>query len=217
MPLVYKKSIDKGSFFGVWDITESYMELVSELSLSDEEFKILNGFKSESRKKQWLSYRVLIKQLVNLDMFFKMTYDEHGKPFLLKPDYHLSVSHSGNYSAVILSKNCFVGIDIENVHPKIKKIVSKFLNEKELKNIKLSERSDDLEKIYVYWCAKEALYKLYGKKNVSLREHIHINPFSYKETGNINGEIISKQFSLHYKLQYFKINNYMLSYLIKKK
>jgi len=217
MPLIYKKSIDKESFLGVWDITESYMDLISELSLSDEEFNILNSFKSESRKKQWLSYRVLIKHLVNLDMFFEMTYDEHGKPFLLKPDYQLSVSHSNNYSAVILSKKSFVGIDIEKIHPKIKKITSKFLNKKELKNINISKDNVDLEKIYAYWCSKEALYKLYGKKNVSLRKHIHINPFIYNETGNLSGEIISEQFSLYYKLHYFKIKEYMLSYLIKNK
>jgi 4'-phosphopantetheinyl transferase len=215
MPLIYKKSIDKDSFFGVWEITENYMDLLSGLSLNNSEFDILNSFKSENRKIQWLSYRVLIKELVNLDVFFEMTYDEHGKPYLLNPNYELSVSHSGNYSAVILSKRFHAGIDIEKIDPKIYSVISKFLNEKEQKNLDSGESA--LEKIYVYWCAKEALYKLYGKKNVSLKEHIHINSFDYSKEGEVQGEIISESFSLNYRIQYFKLNNYMLCYLLKEK
>ena len=139
MPLIYKKSIDKDSFFGVWEITEKYMDLLSGLSLNNEEFDILNSFKSENRKIQWLSYRVLIKELINLDVFFEMMYDEHGKPYLLNPNYELSVSHSGNYSAVILSKCFHVGIDIEKIDPKIYSVISKFLNEKEQKNLDSGE------------------------------------------------------------------------------
>ncbi len=215
MPLIYKKSIDKDSFFGVWEITEKYMDLLSGLSLNNEEFDILNSFKSENRKIQWLSYRVLIKELVNLDVFFEMMYDEHGKPYLLNPNYELSVSHSGNYSAVILSKRFHVGIDIEKIDLKICKVISKFLNEREQQ--KLISCESELEKVYVYWCAKESLYKLYGKKNVSLKDHIHINSFDYAKEGEVQGEIISESFSLNYRIHYFKLNNYMLCYLLKEK
>ncbi len=52
-------------------------------------------------------------------------YDEFGKPHL-KDDKYISITHSFNFSGIIVSENK-VGIDIEKQRPIITKIASKFV------------------------------------------------------------------------------------------
>jgi len=40
----------------------------------------------------------------------------------------------------------------------------------------------------MYWCAKEAIYKLYGKKKISFKNSIYIKPFNHFQT-LIQGEL----------------------------
>ena len=61
------------------------------------------SFKSEIRKKQWLSYRILLKKMISPHPA-SIEYDAFGKPYLKNSDLYLSISHSGDYSAVIVSK-----------------------------------------------------------------------------------------------------------------
>ena len=102
----------------------------------------------------------------------QLNYNAHGAPFLINKNF-ISITHSFEYSAIIIGKNP-VGIDIEKQQKRIVKLNPKFLNEKE--NFYTKEKSpiDILTKI---WAGKEALFKIYQKK-LNFRENITIQPFS---------------------------------------
>jgi 4'-phosphopantetheinyl transferase len=211
MPVYLKRNIADSSLLGVWEITETPEVLLRKIRLNKEEKDLYDGFRNDTRRMQWLSYRVLLKELITEEEYSHVIYDEFGKPYLLYDSHHLSVSHSGKYSAAIVSRDFPVGIDIEITHPKIEKVVHKFLSDKEMKHIGDASR---LEKLYVYWGAKESLYKLYGERNLLFQENILLQPFNFAEKGEFTGEINTGKFQKEYTIHYEKLNDYMLVYTI---
>jgi len=211
MGIFLKKNIGESTIVGLWEITETVDDLFSKLRLNAEENKLFGDFRNDLRKLHWLSYRNLLKELLPPEEYSHVIYDEFGKPYLQYNSHHLSVSHAGKFSAAIINKNSSVGIDIEVTHPKIHKIVHKFLSEKEAKNISPENYTDSL---YVCWGAKEALYKLYGKRNLLFQENIFLEPFVYSGNGIIKGAIKIKNFKQKFNLHYEKIEDYMLVYTV---
>jgi 4'-phosphopantetheinyl transferase len=210
MGIFFKRDINN-AIIGLWEITESVDALFSTLKLNKQEEELYNNFKNDIRKLHWLSYRNLLMELITPEEYSHVNYDEFGKPFMQNKSIHLSVSHSGKYSAAIISRNFPVGVDIEVTHPKIEKIVHKFLSADEIKNIFMESR---LEKLYVCWGAKESLYKLYGKRNLLFQENIFLQPFEYNGNGILQGEIRTGKFHRKYSIHYEKINDYMLVYTV---
>ncbi len=211
MPIILTKQINTNTLLAVWEITETTDYFLSKLILDKTESDIFKNFKSDFRRKHWLSYRLLIKELLNLKINLNISYDKYNRPYFTNSSLNLSVSHSGKYSAVIISKTQKTGIDIEKIHIRIKRITDKFMSKEEQNQIK---HSDKLEYLYIYWCAKEALYKLFEKKNIIFKKNIIISPFIYKETGFIKGKIKINDFEQIYTLSYKKIDDYMLVYVV---
>lgn len=87
-----------------------------------------------------------------------------GKPEIC--GFNISLSHSlnkqGGYVSVILSKTHEVGIDIEYRSNRIMKIASRFLRDDEV--------PVSVEDHLVYWCAKEAVYKLFSADDLTYQQ-----------------------------------------------
>jgi phosphopantetheinyl transferase len=174
MAELLRKIIDEHTLYAVWKISESAEELRSAICLRKGEEALYQSFVAESRKKQWLAYRLLIRELLKPDEF-PVEYDSSGKPFLAGSDFHISVTHTDDLAAVIISSHAKVGIDIEKIRPRIEKVRDKFLSGEESSMI---GKERELEQLTLAWCAKEALYKLYGKRNLDFRENISVEiPF----------------------------------------
>lgn len=212
MSLFLKKAVNNAAL-GVWEISEDVEELYAKVKLSDEEKVHFTLLKSPQRRQHWLSYRLILPYLISEVEHSPINYDENGKPFLSNGIRHISVSHSGKYAAMIASPNKHVGIDIECMHPKIIRVAHKFLNRKELK---LVFTKHAMESLYLIWAAKEALFKLHGKRDLQFREHIRIFPFRYKGQGNIMGEIRTPEYNKAYTIDYQTIENYILVYAVDK-
>jgi 4'-phosphopantetheinyl transferase len=210
MGLFYKKVI-KNASIGVWEINETVDELYARVSLSEKEQTIYDNLRTISRKRHWLSYRLILPYLVKPAELSAIEYDEYGKPFLNNGVRHISVSHSGKFSALIVSPNRSVGIDIEEVNPKIFNIAHKFLNNTE---VTASVEKNALQKLYVIWAAKESLYKLYGKRNLMFKDNIRIFPFTFKGYGEVRGEIFSEEFTKTFDLFYQTLEKYILVYSV---
>ncbi len=210
MSLFLKKALNEASI-GVWEINEDVDELYAQVKLSEQEKRRFSLLKSPQRRQHWLSYRLILPHLVQKDEQTSIEYDENGKPFLQSGVRHISVSHSGKFSALIASPTKHVGIDIECMQPKIFRVAHRFLNRRELKQV-FSKHA--LESLYLIWAAKEALYKLYGKRDLHFRENIRIFPFKFKGKGNISGEIRTKNFHRTYTLFYQTIENYIMVYVM---
>jgi len=161
------------------------------------------------REKEAAGVRFLLTKL--LDEEVELAYYETGKPYLKNRTEEISISHSHDMLAVVVDEQKPTGIDVELIRDKVLKITHKFLSDNEQKDI----AGQSIEKVLVYWSAKETLYKIYSKKSVDFREHLFIANFEYNENG---GEIISNimmsDFEKEIKLKYMKVDEYILVYPI---
>src|SRR6056297_1202703 len=168
MPMVIDKQINHHCRLGVWKITEHYNQLISKLSLDEPDRHTLEGFKNPKRKLEWMSVRVLLNRLTEKNN--KILYNGNRKPYLSDHSYNISISHSDQYTAIMLGENKLVGVDIEKMQPKIEHIATKFLQERELEQIARDKR---IYHLYLHWSAKEALYKICDTKKLSFRKNMY--------------------------------------------
>jgi 4'-phosphopantetheinyl transferase len=194
MPLSKIICNDTGGW-ALWHITES-VELLSNSVFIETCPTEITALK---RKLEWYASRLLMRQLTEtLGLNYKGMYkDVFGKPHLINESALISLSHSYPYVAAQLNFNLPVGIDIEQPSTKLLRVAHRVFN--------LQEQHDagtDLTKNCVYWCAKEALYKLYGKRGLSFTDNIIIEPFSLMAVGELVGIIITKEIKLEIVLSY---------------
>jgi len=188
--------------------------LVEEVDYSDEELlKIVDlnkhdeteyvKFKNYRRKKEWLAVRYLLKKLCKDDI--SINYNNDGKP-QLSNGKNISISHSGKLIGIIVSDNKEIGLDIERISNKLDKIKHKYLNEFELDLVKKS--NNYIETLTTFWCAKEAMYKLYSKKNLIFDEQLLIKSVD-TENKKIFAEINTNE-TIELELSFKKIGEYFL-------
>lgn len=211
MGLVYQKQVDDSTTFALWKIEETAEELYGQLQLKTHEKDYLETLNNGKRNLHWLGTRVLLRKMLNTDSYIDVDTDEHGKPFLKNFPQHISLSHSFDYAAVMISEDREVGIDIELVKRKIERVALKFMSPEEMAFI---EDANRVEHLYICWCAKEAVYKLHGKKNVSFLQHIRLEPFACCGSGLFLASLETPELSKTFRVGYEKYGNYMLGYAL---
>jgi len=212
MPLVLREKVSEDADMGIWEITETAEQLSNEFLFLPEDQVFYNSLKAGKRKLHWLSSRVLLRKLLGSAIPAEIRTDVHDKPHLTNFPHHFSISHSASHAAVIISKAHRVGIDIEEIQPKIERIARKFLSVKELSYI--AEGSDRIQKLYTCWSAKEALYKLQGEKNVSFKDNIHLAPFTYFPEGFIEAILVKEDVKSDFYISYRAFGSYMLAWVV---
>jgi phosphopantetheine--protein transferase-like protein len=110
----------------------------------------------------------------------------------------------------MVSKRRPVGIDIEQIKQKVERIAHKFMRPTELAFI---DDQHKLEQMYVCWCAKEAVYKCYGQKEVSFLDDITLHPFDFNAEGQLNADLRKGKTSLNYSVNYLQYEDYMIGYV----
>lgn len=203
MPVYQLKNVSEIIKIGVWKITETKDELINTLIHKGFDKSTIYQTKNTQRLKQWLTTRLLLSE------FFKNTniiYDVLGKPHL-DNNWFVSISHSNEYVAIVLNKERSCGIDIEKISPKVERIKHKFLNPLDLENV------TSLEQLTLYWGAKEALYKYYGKKEVLFIENLFIENHTIEQSF-FNGRINMSNFKIKLPMAWEKIEDYILVYTL---
>jgi phosphopantetheinyl transferase len=213
MPITFQENIDENTSVGLWKITETPDELEHQLQLKEHELLLLRSLSKEKRNLHWLATRVLLRKMLNTNEYIDCQADENGKPILINHPHHISLSHSYDYAAVMISKTKKVGIDIEIIKDKIIRVQNKFMSEDELSFI---EEQNRIEQLYVCWCAKEAVYKLHGKKEISFKDHIRLAEFKYSENGTLHAKIEKSDFHEDYTVIFRSLDGYMLGYVTEK-
>ncbi|MBX7109809.1 MAG: 4'-phosphopantetheinyl transferase superfamily protein [Chitinophagales bacterium] len=211
MALIFKKEIAEETLIGIWRIDETAEWFRSQLQLNDQENEMIASIRHPQRKLHWLSSRVLLRSLLQTDAFIQLENDTYGKPVVRNFPVEISISHSADLSALLLSKKYKVGIDIEKTDPKVLRIQHKFVNEEELKWVNIDNR---IGQLYAIWCAKEAMYKLYGEKKLDFRQHLMTAPFDFTGAGTIHGRIVKESYYAELNVQYEMLGNYMTAYVI---
>ena len=210
MGVFLKTEILPDCHLGVWEITEDYDSLYSMVNLATVEKAKLDSFKNISRKVEWLSVRALVKNMLGKDT--RILYNAENKPFVRGNTHQISISHSNNLTAVMISKDKRVGIDLEFMSGKISKVADKFINEKE----SITE-DPEMKKyhLYLHWCAKEAMYKICDKQDINFRDGLTIAPFSPDEHGFMNGHVLNGSGEEDIELEYLQHDNYALVWCVK--
>ena len=200
-----------GTEIGLWHIEEDEAELRGGLNLHPVEAAQLSAISHERRRVEWLAGRRLLHHMSGRAVRGACLKDAFGKPYLYESRFHISLSHSGDFAAVIAGPSP-VGIDIQRMVPRIGRIADRFITEAE-SSVILPESATEHQ--HVYWCAKEALYKAYGRKLLDARRDMHILPKPYREAGDtLTGEVRKGDFAARYTIQYrtFYQNQYMLAW-----
>ncbi|RLD62819.1 MAG: hypothetical protein DRJ01_05360 [Bacteroidetes bacterium] len=211
MSLILKKEVKTDCLIGVWKITENINELLSIHKLNKCEQKYFDKLTNQNRKFEFITTRILLNKLLSDKK--TITYNKNGKPFLSDDSYKISISHSKKMVTIILSKDHEVAIDVENVlSERVNKVSSKFLSEKEQKLIKSENKTTQL---FIYWCAKETLYKIFNKKNLNFKENIFIEPFNLKKEDSFVGKIITQELTDKFSLNYFFLDNFVIVWCCK--
>lgn len=190
---------------------EDYDDLYSMVTLDKQEKARLASFRSMSRKLEWLSVRALIRSMKGPDA--RITYNEKNKPFLNQGTANISISHSRNLTAILVSPDRRVGIDLEYMSGKISKLGHKFMNSREMLTKNPGNRKFHL---YLHWCAKEALYKICDRQDVLFKEGITILPFEPEDNGFIRGHVVNSAGEEDFDLEYLHHENYALVWSCKK-
>lgn len=206
MPLLFNKHITPNSQLALWHITEGVDGLLLLLNCRIDPL-VLNV--NEQLKKQRISARILVN-LLCAEPCNEIKYDGYNKPSLMNSTTKISISHAHDRVAVIINKVNETGIDIELIKSKVERIARRFMSEAELKQL---DNSNRIEQLITYWCAKEALYKYYGKKELLFRENIFVEPFAQNASGKLVGHIKTSHINIDLSLCYEKTGDYMLVYV----
>jgi phosphopantetheine--protein transferase-like protein len=201
MPL-YKQFNHSDSQVSIWKIEE-------DIEFFESKFSAHPDIQNESRKLQWFATRHLVNQMLGGNQVIGK--DAGGKPFLKNGSGHISISHTQSLAAVILNNQKNVGVDLEAFNPRIERIAHKFLTENEITAIKPGEK---IEKLILYWSAKEALYKLYGKGGIEFKTQLLIEPFELQKQGMLTANITGipepmKDLQVHYDF----FDDHVISYV----
>jgi 4'-phosphopantetheinyl transferase EntD len=179
MPLYKTITPNSQTTVKIWKITESYDDLMENNTLKPESLERVLGMKSELHQRGFLSVRHLLAAFgyKDADLF----YDNNGKPHL-KDGKQISITHSFNFSAVIISDS-IVGIDIEKQRDKISIIAHKFIDYE----FEYLNKNDNhyIKELTVIWCVKESLYKLFATPGLSFKQHCLVIPFMISDVQTI--------------------------------
>lgn len=163
------------------------------------------------KRREWATARLAIHEaLKELQLpypgFFK---DEHGKSQSMNGQGYVSLTHTPGYAAAIFHREQPVGIDMDLIREKILKIGFRFLDKSELDFLE-----NDPIHYTMAWSAKESIFKCQGKRGVSFRENILLEPFGIHDS-KIKGKIRGTDFAdHHYQIQVRKLENVILTYTI---
>ena len=204
MPLFKTIKPNKYTAVYVWKIEESFKDLSKDTPLTERSINRLNSMKSELHQRGFLSVRHLLKVAGYTD--FDLYYNGNGKPHLTDKK-HISITHSFNFSAIIIS-DVEVGIDIEKNREKIKIIQNKFVN---FERWFISEDDDYIEQLTVIWGGKESLYKIYPHGGLTFKNDIDIESFKMKD-GKTKGHIRAYDWDKFYTIEFMQLDGFTLVY-----
>lgn len=209
MPLIEKIANQNGTI-GVWELKETADDLLKSCTLNSDDTARLESFKAEKRQKEFLATRILLQNLIpeNTPIIYR---DNFGKPSLINSDLNISITHSADLAAIILSEKN-IGIDVEQLHRKIDKVVNRFAGPEEKEFI---EKSDDPQFVKILlWSAKEAIFKCCGIQGVQFNRQIAITPFDYRVHSWFSGALKHPEKEVGYDLFFRIIKNNILVYCV---
>lgn len=209
MPVYKTITVSPNTKVYIWKVTEPEAELSKDVELTQHCQNRMDGMKSEAHRRAFLSIRHLMEEAGYVD--HDLYYDDFGKPHL-KDGKFISITHSHNFTGIIVSETDEVGIDIEMQRDKILRIAHKFTPIEEYRTLANSEAL--IRKLTIVWGAKESLYKIYAQQGLSFLRHINVIDFSFDDTRTV-AEIMYQGKKSHYEVQFLEFEGFTCVYALK--
>lgn len=197
MPLVFHENISKNQILLLWHIVEDEHQLIELAGLNPQELSELESISLVKRRREWLGTRLLVK-LAAKDG--QLLFLPNGKP-ILDNGKHISISHNGDIGGVTISSES-VGLDIQDVNIKLKKISLRFCSESERTDA--ANSPDEIRYITILWSIKEAIFKCYGEQ-VDFDRHIYVPLFG------LDDEIIRAEYNGLHGSKSFKLGHLVIN------
>lgn len=193
----------------IWRVEESENELSEGVELIHECRERMTNMKSELHRRAFLSIRHLLSEAGYEDK--DLHYNDTGKPHLVDGK-HISITHSHNFTGIIIGEEAEVGIDIEKQRDKIVRIAHKYTPIEEYRTIANNEAL--VRKLTVVWGAKESLYKIVSIQGLSFLHHIDIMDFNLEDTA-LKGEITYQGNVSDYDISFLEFEGFTCVYALK--
>ena len=167
--------------------------------LLPEEKQRLQKFKHQGRSDEFIATRILCRYLFGNS---PVLYNSVGAPYI-NDEVEISFSHCERHVAIAINRNHVVGLDIELPRKKALYLSNKFMSEEELYLFK----KDHVE-ITKVWSAKEAMYKLAGRKKIIFKEELLLKKSSDTQW---KGTIVNPENNILVNLNIFERNGLIIS------
>lgn len=203
MPEYLFKTYNNDVSLLVWQVEETADELLKMLPEKILHDKVYASIAVPHLQLEFLAGRLVAQRICEqLNISYSgIIKDEHGKPHLADCKWEMSLTHSKDFVAIAVHPEKEVGVDIEKPGSKLRRIMPRLFSAKENKMV-----DGDLIKMSWFWSAKEALYKLYGKRGIDFTEHLFLDLNADSLTGEIR--LPNRHTSHEFIIE--KINDYYL-------
>lgn len=211
MALAFIKELEDKTSIGVWKVEESEAELKDMCSIPSDELEEISYIASESLRRQKLAVRALLYAMFEEKVY--LNHHDNGKPYIENCVTNISITHTDNYVAIILNDNDEVGIDIESLDRDFSAVEKKALSEDEIEDLEDDEGRN--EQLGIYWCAKEAIYKMLGQYNLDFAEQIEVERFRPKDDGELEATFVDRDgYEEEYELSYITFDRHVLVWVV---
>jgi 4'-phosphopantetheinyl transferase len=178
MPLHSVRALSPTTLLGLWHLTEPPEALWPLLPPAYR--ALLPPTAGPTRQAQWLGVRVLAHALTTQllpaadETTLLIQNNGDGRPWLsgAPQPLEISLSHSGEWAAAIVSTSGRAGIDIELVRDKARRLAGMFLSADELAAAAALPEASALQRYSLLWSAKETLYKLAARPGLIFAEQL---------------------------------------------
>lgn len=202
MPLFYQHNINEHTKLAVWHITENEDFFLEKVPLQI-------AVSHPHKRLQHLAARYLLELLQPGFPFHLIEIADSKKPLLSNEEFHFSVSHCGDFAAAIVSANKLVGIDVELITSRVERIKNKFLNQNEMQLLP----ECNIKFLTLCWCAKEAIYKWYGKGKVDFKNNMFIDDLNYEKNQGYMKAHFEKEERSNLKVEFRFFKNLCLAWV----
>ena len=200
MALLKIDNLRSGAILGMWRIEETVSEMLAMMPSLGNLQHVLDSYSRDARRLEVLSVHALV-YIMTADESLVVGHNEDGHPLL--EGWHVSISHTRGYAAVLLSRQDEVAVDVEYVSNRVAKIADRFIRD--------DEQDETITRQLVCWCTKEAVYKYFSSQHLALLD-IRLRNYELLSEGCIVAE--NMQTGDTVTVNYNVTDSYVMTYII---
>lgn len=200
MALLKIDNLRSGAILGMWRIEETVSEMLAMMPSLGKLQHVLDSYSRDARRLEVLSVHALV-YIMTGDESLVVGHNEDGHPLL--EGWHVSISHTRGYAAVLLSRQDEVAVDVEYVSNRVAKIADRFIRD--------DEQDETITRQLVCWCTKEAVYKYFSSQHLALLD-IRLRNYELLSEGCVVAE--NMQTGDTVTVNYNVTDSYVMTYII---